>query len=140
MPISFVNLLSLCKIEKFFSYTTKSPTMSQIIPISREQLQQEGVDGNKRAQIQGMIQRVHHQILAAARAGQTEYFFPQPMCFGIVNRNGPVSHHLQSLFIIHEDVIQELSKLFPGVTITSIEQKGTKQMVYQQAGILLDWS
>ncbi len=135
-----MNLLPTGKIENLFKILHKVPQMSQMIPISREQLQQEGVDGNKRAQIQGMIQRVHHQILAAARAGQTEYFFPQPMSVGIVIRNGAGSHHSQSLFIIHEDVIQELSKLFPGVTMTSIEQKGTKQMVYQQAGILLDWS
>jgi hypothetical protein len=114
--------------------------MSQMIPMTRAQLQQEGVDGNKRAQIQGLIQRVHHQILGAARAGQTEYFFLQPMSVGMVIRNGSVSHLSQSLFITHEDVILELSKLFPGVTMTSIEQKGTKQMVYQQAGILLDWS
>jgi len=112
--------------------------MSQIIPISREQLQQEGVDGNKRAQIQGMIQQVHHKILAAARAGQTEYFFPNPMSVGNVIDVNHVNR--ARLFITHEDVIQELSKLFPGVTMTSIEQKGTKQMVYQQAGILLDWS
>ena len=115
--------------------------MSQMIPMTRAQLQQEGVDGNKRAQIQGMIQQVHHKILAAARAGQTEYFMPVPEKTPIaIKLPGGIGTWSNDTFISHQDIIQELSKVFPDVTMTSVQKKGTQQMVYQQAGILLTWS
>jgi urease gamma subunit len=94
------------------------------LPLTREQLQAEGVDGNKRAQVKAQVQRFYAQIVQAARNGQKEFFFQFP------------SHAI----ITHDDIIRELTELFPGVTISSIQQKGTAQMVYQHAGILLDWS
>jgi hypothetical protein len=126
--------------------------MNQMIPMSREQLQQEGVDGEKRAQIQGMIRGYYTKILATARAGQTEYFMPvsvrmntiQPVDLNTLaipedmlarSRNQAVA----SSPITHGDIIEELGKIFPGVTMSSIEEKRTQQMVYQQAGILLNW-
>ena len=111
-----------------------------MIPLTRAQLQAEGVDGNKRAQIQQLIQRQYAAIIAAARDGKAEYFLPQPARMGLSMKDGPKSWRSNDTFITHEDIIRELTTLFPGVTITPIEQKGTAQMIYQQCGILLDWS
>lgn len=111
-----------------------------IVPLTRAQLQQEGIDGNKRFQIQLIIQKFYHQILTTARTGQTEYFFQQPMKIGITVSQGGFRHQSHSAFITHQDIIEELIKLFPDVTISSLEQKAAAGRVYQQEGILINWN
>lgn len=117
-----------------------SPTTMSLTPFSRSDLQAEADGGHKRQQIRGMITRPYNEIIQAARDGQTTFFFLSPQQIGISVRAGPVTHRSTIEFITHADLIQELQKLFPDVTITSVERKGTAQMVYQQPGILLDWS
>lgn len=111
-----------------------------LAPLSREQLQAEGVDGNKRAQIQVMLQGFYQGILRAARSGQKEYFVEMPEKIGLPIKTGISSYVSNDTFITHEDIIEAMRKIFPGVTITSILKRATAQVVYQKAGILLDWS
>jgi hypothetical protein len=101
-----------------------------LIPLSREQLQAEGVDGIKRAEVKQLVKGQYGRIVQAARQGQKEFFFQCPEKMNLS----------YNVLILHDDITSELNELFPGVTITSIKQKGAAQVIYQQAGILLDWS
>jgi hypothetical protein len=112
-----------------------------LTPLSRAQLQAEAVDGNKREQIRQLIQRPYQAVVTAARAGQTEYFFQCPGKMGInVRRGDGISYTSNDTFITHADLVEALQRIFPDVTITAVPQKGAGNVVYQQAGILLEWS
>lgn len=111
-------------------------------PFSRSALRQEAQTWFRDQELKKHLLGIYHTTLRAARNGETNAFIP----FAEVQDLSRFPISLDALpgtnrgLITHADLIHELQTIFPDVTITSVERKGTAQMVYQQPGILLDWS